>query len=102
MKRYLEAKEIEVLFFSAYFLYGRCKYGHTEHGDIRLGRIAACKGVMRLCEGWMKAPEARLRSRLSDAFVLLQRQADRLADGTFKHAYLETLEALREAHAKSG
>jgi len=96
MKRYIEEKEILVLFFTAYFFYGRNKYGHLERGDIRLARIAACRGVMHVCDVLKAGPKPLPRLQLDAAFAQLERQADRLADGTFKSAYLETLTALRE------
>jgi len=95
MKRYIEARELNVLFFTAYFLYGRSKYGHLERGDVRLGRIGACRGVMTLCRAWTAQPEPLARARLDEAFTLLERQADPLSEGPFKAAYLETLTVLR-------
>jgi hypothetical protein len=96
MKRYLEEKEILVLFFTAYFLHGRNKYGDLERGDIRLARIAAFRGVMQVCRGFMEGPKPMPRTHLDTAFGLLEQQAERLADGTFRQTYLETLTALRQ------
>ena len=93
MKRYLEEHEIKVIFFTAYFLYGRSKYGDLERGDIRLARIAACRGVMQVCRGFMESGQPVLRTHLATAFGMLEQQADRLEDGTFRRAYLETLAA---------
>ena len=96
MKRYMEAKEIQILYFTAYFLHGRSKYGSAERGDIRLARIGACRGVMRVCRTLTEAPQPVLRSHLDEAFILLQRQAERLTGGAFKTAYLETLAFLQK------
>jgi hypothetical protein len=96
MKRHIEEKELLVLFFTAYFLYGRNKYGDLERGDIRLARIAACRGVMHICDAFKADPKPLPRARFEEAFALLERQSERLADGTFKSAYLETLAALRK------
>lgn len=97
MKRYLETQELKVLFFTAYFVYSRSKYGSSERGDVRLGRLGACHGVMKLAQTLMAA-EPPVRSAALDAgFGHLMLQGDRLSDGTFKTAYLETLRALRSA-----
>ena len=96
MKRYIEDKEILLLFFTAHFHYGRSKYGHLERGDIRLGRIGACRGVMTLCRAWMAQPRPLARARFTEDFARLEMQASFLADGPFKRAYLETLAALRD------
>ena len=98
MKRSIETKEIRVLFFTAYFLYGRNKYGTPTEGktDACLAGIAACRGVMRLSREWLHMPSPLPRPRLEEAFAHLRHQAASLADGPFKHAYLEMLATLRE------
>lgn len=94
--KHLSRKEISILYFTAYFLYGRSKYGDLERGDIRLARIAACRGVMQIGRSLGDAPQPVHRIRLDEAFSLLAQQAERLPEGTFKTVYLETLERLRQ------
>ena len=94
---HLSRKEISALYFTAYFFHGRSKYGNLERGDIRLARIAACRGAMRVGRTLKNAPQPVQRARLDEAFSLLAQQADPLPDGAFKSAYLETLELLRQA-----
>lgn len=93
---HLSRKEISVLHFTAYFLHSRSKYGDLERGDIRLARIAACRGIMQVGRTLGDAPKPVPRARLDEAFSLLAQQAERLPDGTFKTAYMETLERLRQ------
>lgn len=94
MKRFLDTQELKVLFFTAYFVLGRSKYGSAERGDIRLGRIAACRGVMALCRALGETPPLSVKM-LEDGFDGLEHAADRLHEGAFKTAYLETLEAFK-------
>jgi hypothetical protein len=96
MKRYIEEKELLVLYFSAYFLYGKSKYGTLERGDVRLARIAACRGVMQVCDTLKETPNPLPRAQLEKAFALLEQQAERLAEGAFRTNYLETLEVLKK------
>lgn len=96
MKRYIEDKEMLVLYFSAYFLHGRSKYGALERGDIRLARIAACRGVMQVCDAFKETPKPLPRSQLERGFALLEAQAEKLAEGAFRTNYLETLTVLKK------
>jgi molybdenum cofactor biosynthesis enzyme len=93
MKRYIEAKAVKTLFFRAYFLYGRSKYGSAERGDIRLARIAACSSVMQLCRSLPMEKGHIPFKEVEVGFAQLKQQVERLGDGTFKHTCLETLEA---------
>ena len=94
--KHLSHKEILILYFTAYFLHSRSKYGDLERGDIRLARIAACRGVMQVGRSLGDAPQPVLRIRLDEAFSLLAQQAEHLPEGTFKTAYTETLAHLRQ------
>ncbi|WP_345969450.1 hypothetical protein WCX72_08875 [Sulfurimonas sp. HSL1-6] len=95
MKRTIDAEEIRILFFTAYFLYGRSKYGSSERGDVRLGRMGAYRGIMQLCRAAMDAPSPCLRSGMIEGCRRLEAQTEGLPEGTFKTAYLETLTLLR-------
>ena len=95
MKHYLEEREMLLLFFTAHFYYGRSKYGLREPEDIRLGRLAACKGVISISRLRLTEHAPVSRHRFAEDFARLERQAPLLADGPFKDAYLETLMTLR-------
>ncbi len=98
MKHYLENEEIKLLLFRAYFLYGKSKYGSAERGDIRLARIAACRGVMQLCRLLLSAKEERIPlARAEAGFAQLRQQAEHLGEGAFKQTCLETLTALQDS-----
>ncbi|MHC3995543.1 hypothetical protein ACXWTF_12020 [Thiomicrolovo sp. ZZH C-3] len=101
MKRHIDTEELRILFFTAYFLYSRSKYGSSERGDVRLGRIGAYRGIMHLCRAAMDANPPCLRSGMLEGCRRLEAQAAGLPDGAFKTAYLETLAVLRRRIAST-
>lgn len=101
MKRHIDTEELRILFFTAYFLYSRSKYGSSERGDVRLGRIGAYRGIMQLCRAAMDATAPCPRSELIEGCRRLEAQAEGLPEGAFKTAYLETLAVLRRRIAST-
>jgi hypothetical protein len=92
--KHLSRKEISVLFFTAYFYYGRSRFGKEEDEEVRRGKITASRSVMRLARLWFLSEQKVPHAAKAEAFAALAYRAERLPDGMLKSAYIETLSAL--------
>ena len=91
MKRYLEHHELQALFFRAYFLYGKVKYGSSGYSDKRLGAMTAYKSIMQLYRPFVVLEHRVRTDAVMERFDYLESKAKALRDDGFKRAFLKTL-----------
>ena len=91
MKRYLEHHEIRALFFRAYFMYGKVKYGSSGHSDKRLGSMTAYKSIMQLYRPFVLLEQRVKTDVIIERFEYLENKAEALTDDGFKRAFLKIL-----------
>ncbi len=87
-------KELLIVLFRAYFYYGKFKYAEQTKNEVRLARLAACRGVMRLCRRLLKEDIPVTKEQLAEQCLRLRLETGRLPFGDFRAAYEETAHSL--------